>query len=636
METVVVESEVFETTRNGIEILLTELKEMEDNSDNVESCSMMKDDVTDAIESLCIADTQPEYFNDSDPSTLVDNFNDTKSEVSSIGQNQQLISTIEDPKAIMNQIKNLRCLFTWNIKPNNENNLIVLIQNKFGEYNLNICSSEFTLERYVGNLIIAYELFHKNEPELAQMKLLEIQNWLEELDKGTDEFYLSIKIGLQHVTKATFIHMLYATNLIEECKWILNDVVLYSHMNFKSRATIHAICAAVLTEYGANNMIYLKNACNNAKIASNRQFSHKSNPTKNEINAINQAVMLSNGKNVLFNYHQLILCRYDIVRNTIKKKSLIKQNLQHKKCVYIIKNIISMDPKDPLLIVKCARILMTLPIMALDFNLGKQCLIKAFEMASNDETVLKAISEAVNAYYNNIKPKTTVTKPNQPPPRIKRSKLGNDLRFIMKKHMNGEDPVPYLTNLVSKYDGLEQSIVIAQLCSYTILFTDNLKFGIEQFIKLIEQPGIANNDIITKHTSSFGSQKFNLSELIYNEIRLATNLSGTSTEDILYYYKILAKIMETCNLEIKDIDSSMKAKLIADSSVKSDRYGFSNRRVQCKTKSVNKNNVLKNKRSKAKKVNLRKVKIPKMSSDGYRVRLSNKSITLTMQSNLET
>jgi len=61
-----------------------------------------------------------------------------------------------------------------------------------------------------------------------------------------------------------------------------------------------------------------------------------------------------------------------------------------------------MDPKDPLLVVKCARILMTLPIMVLDFNLGKQCLIKAFEMASNDKTVLKAISEAVNAYYNNI------------------------------------------------------------------------------------------------------------------------------------------------------------------------------------------------------------------------------------------
>jgi len=49
----------------------------------------------------------------------------------------------------MNQIKNLECLFAWNIKPSNKNNFILFIQNKYGEYNLNIQSSELTLERYV-------------------------------------------------------------------------------------------------------------------------------------------------------------------------------------------------------------------------------------------------------------------------------------------------------------------------------------------------------------------------------------------------------------------------------------------------------------------------------------------------------
>jgi len=52
------------------------------------------------------------------------------------------------------------------------------------------------------------------------MKILEIGTWLEDLDKGVDEFYLSIKTGVQHVMKATFIHMLFATNLIGECKWV--------------------------------------------------------------------------------------------------------------------------------------------------------------------------------------------------------------------------------------------------------------------------------------------------------------------------------------------------------------------------------------------------------------------------------
>lgn len=74
--------------------------------------------------------------------------------------------------------------------------------------------------RYLSNLIIGYELFHNNDPESGQMKILEIGKWLEELDNSTDEFYLSINIGLKHVMTATFIHMLFATNLVGECKWV--------------------------------------------------------------------------------------------------------------------------------------------------------------------------------------------------------------------------------------------------------------------------------------------------------------------------------------------------------------------------------------------------------------------------------
>lgn len=70
------------------------------------------------------------------------------------------------------------------------------------------------------------------------------------------------------------------------------------------------------------------------------------------------------------------------------------------------------------------------------------------------------------------------------------------------------------------------------------------------------------------HISSFGSKKFNLSELICNEIRLATNGSGTSS-DLLYCYEMLSKIIETSNFKIKDVDPFMKANLIINSSAKS-------------------------------------------------------------------
>lgn len=56
-----------------------------------------------------------------------------------------------------------------------------------------------------------------------------------------------------------------------------------------------------------------------------------------------------------------------------------------------------MEPKDPHLVVKCAKTLMTLPNMVRDFNLEKQYLIKAVNMAPNDVTVLKAIENAVKS-----------------------------------------------------------------------------------------------------------------------------------------------------------------------------------------------------------------------------------------------
>lgn len=149
MGTLEVESEIVKTTKKGNGILLAESKEIEDNSNNVEIDSLMKDDVIVAIESLSIVDTLPENVYGNNSSTSDEIIHETKNEVSSIEENQIVTATIKDPKTITKRIKNLECLFTWNIKPNNENNLILLIQNKYGEYNLNMKSSEFTLERYV-------------------------------------------------------------------------------------------------------------------------------------------------------------------------------------------------------------------------------------------------------------------------------------------------------------------------------------------------------------------------------------------------------------------------------------------------------------------------------------------------------
>lgn len=125
--------------KEKIESKLTELNEQAENS-------VVDDNVIDAFDLMSIADTQAdiEIINNGS----VDNFEDSKSEISSIGENEpSLQDTDSAMKRTINQINSLQCLFTWNIKPNNRRNIILMVQNKYGDYNLDISSPEFTLQR---------------------------------------------------------------------------------------------------------------------------------------------------------------------------------------------------------------------------------------------------------------------------------------------------------------------------------------------------------------------------------------------------------------------------------------------------------------------------------------------------------
>lgn len=68
------------------------------------------------------------------------------------------------------------------------------------------------------------------------------------------------------------------------------------------------------------------------------------------------------------------------------------------KMYYNFRTIISMEPKDPLLIVNCAKTIMTLPIMVRNFKLGKEYLKKALEMAPNDKAVFEAVEKTISLY----------------------------------------------------------------------------------------------------------------------------------------------------------------------------------------------------------------------------------------------
>lgn len=133
-------------------------------------------------------------------------------------------------------------------------------------------------------------------------------------------------------------------------------------MNSKSRASVHAIRAAVLIEYSENH-VYLSKACDMAKkacdldpktshwfyihslaLTAQRQIllSHKSIPAGDEINAIHQAIVLSNGKNPLFNYHRLAMDVIFINKTKLPEDQKIADVIKYLKLRLYIINLLSM------------------------------------------------------------------------------------------------------------------------------------------------------------------------------------------------------------------------------------------------------------------------------------------------------
>lgn len=133
-------------SRQDVEEMLSRLNENEHYLDNGDDQSVSSDNIVETLDSLSIADAHLDYVNDNGSTIQND---ETKSEISSIENNSQEPVKVEDPSVqkTVNQINSLQCPFTWNIKSNKQKDLISLIQNKYGEYNLDISSPEFTFER---------------------------------------------------------------------------------------------------------------------------------------------------------------------------------------------------------------------------------------------------------------------------------------------------------------------------------------------------------------------------------------------------------------------------------------------------------------------------------------------------------
>jgi hypothetical protein len=63
------------------------------------------------------------------------------------------------------------------------------------------------------------------------------------------------------------------------------------------------------------------------------------------------------------------------------------------------------------------------------------------------------------------------------------------METLVKRHKNGEDVLPDLNDLILKFKHDKWKIIV-DICSYTVLFRNNFRFGIELFLMLIKEPNL--------------------------------------------------------------------------------------------------------------------------------------------------
>ncbi|VVC40332.1 Hypothetical protein CINCED_3A016949 [Cinara cedri] len=575
-----------ELTRQNIEMFLFKFNQVNELTDTNQPVSLLED----SFKLLTILD---EHLDQLITVSIEDYFNNIirhqyeKEKISKNqlhGTNSNNMNPINKQK--MNQINALRCLFTWNIV--SKKDMITSIKKKYGDYNLDISQPIFTFERYILNIIISYELFLKGKKETAKLIIVLIGNWLEKLDDCIDKFYFSISNGLKYVLKSMLIHMNLNNN-----QFLLETIKPFSKMKAKCKAVVFAIEAAVLIEYGGSKDYFEKaeecsqKACNlnpsnsywfylHALVLRTRRVflkTYKSCPTDNEIDSINQSIMLSNGQNLFIRYHEITLYKekffYNFYAN--KNKTNTFQKIKFGDDLYTIVNMIKLvsvdiEPKNPLMLVQCARTLINLPIIVNDLNLTKKLLIQGLQISPNDLIVLQAIVKVIILMGKNIKSNSSVHQlfENQLPKTINKGNLLVDLNLAAKKHNRGENPIPYLIGILDNYDCQTRWKIMAQICSYKILFSNNLNDDIDYFMMLIkaQETELITSDLILCHSSSFFNEhnKLNLVELICKKIILALN--DKTHQEHQKYKNVLDNILLMYQLEVKDYeDSSISSNL---------------------------------------------------------------------------
>lgn len=135
----ILKSKTYGTAVQNVDDVFALLNEIQEESDD--------DDSTDSEMSVAGIRNGLERFSIG-RDFVVDNFDENKINNNFIGGNKPVVPMVEDPDdKLFHRIESLQCLFTWKLKSQKDQDIILRLKKKYGDINLDMSLPEFTFVR---------------------------------------------------------------------------------------------------------------------------------------------------------------------------------------------------------------------------------------------------------------------------------------------------------------------------------------------------------------------------------------------------------------------------------------------------------------------------------------------------------
>ncbi|XP_054261914.1 uncharacterized protein LOC128985941 isoform X2 [Macrosteles quadrilineatus] len=414
--------------------------------------------------------------------------------------------TKEEKKSrLIKQLQKFDSPFKWKpreVKPISEPEVIIeRIQEKDKEL---VDERKFKWRKFLLHLVISYEYWRAKNISKAFEEVCGLESLLNNESNHRDNLFSCIEDALKHVVYASKAFLYLEQNMLTEAEKCIDMILPKDAMNRSNKSGIHGITAGVLMEYGHRGNKYALAEASKAKVIDHsiaewhffiskcmgrlrRVAQCHDLVDRTEVTAINKALDLDKGNATYKVFLGQVLAEKTLREYKHHPKIEPELNNKIKKTNHAaMKNFeeaVEMRPKDPHILIRCAKGLMKLPYRNKKLKFTKECIDKALELAPNNPMV-----HHVQAMYHQRYDCDHELELKAYERAASLNNFGASLDLIKLHHeLQTGDILEELEMVATKYEQTERvQVVYTQAGSYLLFIKKDFVGALKYYLKVIE------------------------------------------------------------------------------------------------------------------------------------------------------